>query len=287
VVTSGPVREDQFAARSLRAAAGEELATLAELSDDLKKHSSLIVLYGPSIKGDAVRRLVAFCDSLGITVKYVPLLDYSNSRGALDMGLLPDLAPGYQPVTGPGLNLDQMLAAKDLDVLWVVGANPLEATTLESANAFVVVQDLFLTETAQRANVVLPAASAYEKSGTVTNTCGEVQRLKAGPKVMGAKTDLEILSLIARHMGLDLGVATPDKLFEEIRRTVHGYNVALPVIATGGAAPPSPVNGGVAVASSPALIRPSGDTLFTSGTLGRYSKMLNKVMEAPGQLFKS
>ncbi len=284
---SGPVREEQFAARALRAAAGQEVAALEEIREDLKKHSSLVVLYGASVKGDAVRALVAFCDSLGIAVKYVPLLDYSNSRGALDMGLLPGLGPGYQPVAEPGLNLDQMLAGASLDVLWVVGANPLESASLQSQNAFVVVQDLFLTETAQRADVVLPAASAYEKSGTVTNTCGEVQRLKAGPKVMGAKSDLEIFGLIARHMGLNLGVSTPDKVFEEIRRTVHGYNVALPVIATGGAAPTSPVNGGVPVPVDPALIRPSGDTLFTSGTLGRYSRMLNRVMEAPGQLFKS
>ena len=286
-VSSGPVREEQFAARALRAAPGQEVAALEEIREDLKKHSSLIVLYGASVKGDAVRALVAFCDSLGIAVKYVPLLDYSNSRGALDMGLLPGLGPGYQPVAEPGLNLDQMLAGASLDVLWVVGANPLESASLQSQNAFVVVQDLFLTETAQRADVVLPAASAYEKSGTVTNTCGEVQRLKAGPKVMGAKSDLEIFGLIARHMGLNLGVSTPDKVFEEIRRTVHGYNVALPVIATGGAAPTSPVNGGVPVPVDPALIRPSGDTLFTSGTLGRYSRMLNRVMEAPGQLFKS
>ncbi len=286
-VSSGPVREEQFAARALRAAPGQEVAALEEIREDLKKHSSLVVLYGASVKGDAVRALVAFCDSLGIAVKYVPLLDYSNSRGALDMGLLPGLGPGYQPVAEPGLNLDQMLTGASLDVLWVVGANPLESASLQSQNAFVVVQDLFLTETAQRADVVLPAASAYEKSGTVTNTCGEVQRLKAGPKVMGAKSDLEIFGLIARHMGLNLGVSTPDKVFEEIRRTVHGYNVALPVIATGGAAPTSPVNGGVPVPVDPALIRPSGDTLFTSGTLGRYSRMLNRVMEAPGQLFKS
>lgn len=287
VVTSGPVREEQFAARALRAAPGEEIAALEQLREDLAKHASLVILYAASVKGEAVRRLVAFADSLGIAVKYVPLLDYSNSRGALDMGLLPDLGPGYQPVAEAGLNLDQMLAAKDLDVFWAVGSNPLESAPLASENAFVVVQDLFLTETARRADVVLPAASAYEKNGTVTNTCGQVQRLKPGPKVMGTKSDLEIFALIARNMGLNLGIATTDKLFDEIRSTVHGYNVAPAIVATGGAAPTTPVNGGVPVAGDPALIRPSGDTLFTSGTLGRYSKMLNKVMEAPGQLFQS
>ena len=65
--------------------------------------------------------------------------------------------------------------------------------TLASSNAFVVVQDLFMTETAKRADLVLPAASAYEKNGTVTNVCGEVQKLKQAVKVMGTKTDLEIM----------------------------------------------------------------------------------------------
>jgi NADH-quinone oxidoreductase subunit G len=286
LATAGPVREDQFAAKSLRAAAGEEITAIEEIREDLKKHAGLVILFGGSVKGDAVRQLVAFGDSLGIPVSYVPLVDYSNSRGALDMGLLPHLGPGYQPAAQPGLNLDQILAAPELDVLWVVGANPLENATLRSEHAFVVVQDLFLTDTAQRADIVLPAASAYEKSGTVTNVCGEVQRLRVGPKVMGTKSDLEILGLLSKQMGLSLGISTPGKVFEEIRRTVHGYNVPLPVIATGGAAPTSPVNGGVPVAPQPELIRPSGDTLFTSGTLGRYSKMLAKVMEAPGQLYK-
>ena len=100
------------------------------------------------------------------------------------------------------------------------------------------VQDLFLTETAKRADIVLPAASAYEKNGTVTNVCGEVQKLKHAVKVMGTKTDLEIIGLIAKEMGLNLGIWLPDKVFEEIRKTVHGYDVPLPVLATGGAAPP-------------------------------------------------
>jgi NADH-quinone oxidoreductase subunit G len=289
-VTPGPVRERDYAAKSLIAAAGAELDALAGLAEDLKKHENLVILFGPSIKGDAVRKLVAFGDSLGIAVKYICLLSDSNSRGALDMGLLPELGPGYRSVcdTGlqPGLAQPEMLAAKDLDVFWAVGANPLERATLAGENCFVVVQDLFLTETAQRADVVLPSASAYEKSGTVTNASGEVQRLKPGPKLMGVKSDLEIIGLIGKEMGLDLGIWSPDKVFEEIRRKVPGYNVALPVIATGGAAPTLPVNGPVPAGSRPELIQDSGDTLFTSGTLGRYSKVLSSVMEAPGALYK-
>jgi NADH-quinone oxidoreductase subunit G len=286
VVTRGPVREDDYAARSLRAGAGKEMEALEQLRGDLTKHASVVILLGDSVKGADVAKLVAFGDSLGIEVKYVSLVDYSNSRGAWDMGLTPESGPGYSAAEPRGMTLPEMLGANDLDVLWVVGANPLDSAELHSTGAFVVVQDLFLTETARHADVVLPAASAYEKSGTVTNVCGEVQRLKSGARVMGVKADLEIMGLLSKEMGLDLGIWTPEKVFDEIRRTVRGYDVQLPIVVTGGAAPTQPVNGGLAVLPDPELIRSSEDTLFSSGSLGRYSKMLNAAMEAPGKLYK-
>ncbi len=287
VVTPGPVREDQYAARSLRAEAGGEVERLEELREELKARQNLVVLYGASVKGEAVRRLVAFGDSLGIPVKYVCLVDYVNSRGAVDMGLLPHLGPGYKPVEIPGMHLDAMMAAPDLDVIWVAGANPLEGgREFASKNAFVIVHELFLTETAQRADVVLPSMSLYEKNGTVTNVCGEVQRTKAGPKVMGTKSDLDILGLLAAQLGFDIGIPSQEKVLDEIRRTVRGYNVPLPVLATGGAAQAAVLNGNVPVDAQPEQVRPSGDTLFTSGTLGKYSKRLAQLMEAPGRLFQ-
>ena len=264
---------------------GRELADLESLRDQLKAEPELVIVFGDAVKGEAVRKLVAFGDSLGIPVKYVCLVDYSNSRGASDMGLLPGLGPGYAAAPGEGLAYDEILAAADLDVLWVVGANPLKRTTLASAQAFVVVNDMFLTETAQRADVIFPAASAYEKNGTVTNVCGEVQHLKAGLKVMGAKSDLEIMGLLSKEMGVNIGIWTPDKMFDEIRRNVRGYNIPLPIVTTGGAAQTVPVNGRVAPSSRPELIQSAGDTLFTSGTLGRYSKALSAVIESPGGLY--
>jgi NADH-quinone oxidoreductase subunit G len=287
VVTEGPVREDKHAVKAVRAAAGTELQALEGLRDALKAEGGLTILFGDTIKGDAVRQLVAFGDSLGIPVKYVCLMDYSNSRGASDMGLLPDLLPGYRPAPEAGFSYEQILESPDLELLWVVGANPLKDHTLVATGAFVVVQDLFMTETAKHADLVLPAASAYEKTGTVTNVCGEVQRLKSAVKVMGTKPDLEIMGLIAREMGLNLGIWRSDRIFEEIRSTVRGYNVPLPVITTGGAAQTTPVNGRVEIAARPELIRSARDTMFTSGSLGRYSKMLQEVVEGPGTLFSS
>jgi len=288
-LTIGPVREDSYAAKTLRATPGEELNAVESFREQLAQQKSLVILFGDSIKGEGVRKLVAFGDSLGIPVRYVPLVDYSNSRGASDMGVLPDLLPGYHGVREaglePGLAYDAILSATDLDAIYVVQENPFAKTLPASGNAFVVVQDLFLTETAQRADVVLPAASAYEKAGTVTNVCGEVQKLKTGAKTMGAKTDLEIIGLIAKEMAVSIGMWKHDTVFAEIRKLVPGYDVALPVVETGGAAPTNPVNGQVPLQARPDLIFSDRNTLFLSGTLGRYSRMLTSVLEYPGKLY--
>ncbi|MEP6540531.1 MAG: molybdopterin-dependent oxidoreductase, partial [Bryobacteraceae bacterium] len=286
-VTSGPVRERKYAVASLIAAPGEELSAVESLRDQLAKEPELVIVFGDAIKGDALRKLVAFGDSLGIPVKYICLVDYSNSRGAVDMGLIPGLLPGYHAASSTGMATHEILAAADLDVLWVIGANPLKSADLAAQNAFVVVQEMFLTETAQRADVVFPAGSAYEKDGTVTNVTGEVQRLKRAVKTMGTKPDLEIFVLLAKEMGLDLGPTKHEAIFDEIRKTVRGYNIPLPIIATGGAAQTSPVNGRVPVESRPELIQSARDTLFTSGSLGRYSKMLNSVIERKAGLYES
>ena len=109
-----------------------------------------------------------------------------------------------------------------------------------------------------------------------------MQRLKRAVKIMGAKTDLEIMGFIAREMGVAaaLGPWIAETVFEEIRKTVRGYDVPLPVIATGGAAQTMPVNGRVPVESRPDLVQSDHNGLFTSGTLGRYSKVLNSVVES-------
>jgi NADH-quinone oxidoreductase subunit G len=288
-VTPGAVREDNYATTA-RAELGAEFEALESFREKLAGEPELVIIFGAAIKSEDVRRLIGFGDSLGIPVKYVCLVDYSNSRGASDMGVLPDLLPGYHSVRdarlAPGLDYDRILAATDLDALWVIGANPLARYTLSASNAFIVVQDLFLTETARRADVVLPAASVYEKNGTVTNVCGDVQKLSRGPKTMGAKPDLEIIALLAKEIREDLGATTPEAVFQEIRQSVRGYDVPLPVVETGGAAQTVPLNGQIAVESNPELIRPAGNTLFTSGTLGRFSKMLNSVIESPGSLYR-
>jgi NADH-quinone oxidoreductase subunit G len=280
-VTEGPVRERKYARLMRIAEPARQLDEAESMRAELAAYGELVIIFGDTIKGDAVRRLVSFGDSLDVPVKYVCLVDYSNSRGASDMGLLPDLGPGYHGAATAGLTLPEMVAAPDLDVLWVVGANPLAGNlSLASQNAFVVVQEMFMTETAKRADVIFPAASAYEKDGTVTNVTGEVQQLRRALKTMGTKPDLEIFGLLAKEMGVrDFLAAKPDAVFEAIRTGVRGYNVPLPILRTGGAALTMPVNGRVPVASRPDLVQSNRDTLFTSGSLGRYSDKLNAVIE--------
>ena len=284
-VTHGPVREDKYSTAKVRSEAGRELDGVQSLRDKLASETSLVIIYGDCIKGDAVRKLVAFGDSLGIPCKYVCLVDDSNSRGALDMGLTPDLGPGYHAVDKPGMSYHEMLDASGLDLLWIVGENPYINQAFH-APKFMVVQDMFMTESAKLADLVLPSASAYEKTGTVTNVCGEVQRLKRAAKVMGTKSDLEIIGLIAKEMGQNIGIWTPDKVFDEIRSTVSGYNIPLPVLSSGATAQTSPVNGRVSSTVKPEAIQSANNTLFTSGSLGKYSKLLNSLMESPGGLYK-
>ncbi len=147
------------------------------------------------------------------------------------MGLLPDLLPGYVPVARPGalaeytsprgptsapgldlLEIFDAAAAGNLSALYVVGANPVARYGVDPAalkNTFVVVQDMFLTETAALADVILPAANLYEKSGSVTNSYGDLQRVnKAGDRA-GARTDFEMIVRIADKMGADMRSLVP------------------------------------------------------------------------------
>jgi NADH-quinone oxidoreductase subunit G len=101
---------------------------------------------------------------------------------------------------------------------------------------------------------------------------------------MGTKPDLEIIGLIAKEMGLAplMGPWLADTVFEEIRKTVPSYNVPAPLILAGGAAQANPVNGRIATPDHRDPIRSAHDNLFTSGNLGRYSKVLHQVLEGRG-----
>jgi NADH-quinone oxidoreductase subunit G len=227
-----------------------------------------------------------------------------------------------------------MLAAADagdLGALLIVGANPVSHAKLDPAvfqHTFLIVQDLFLTETAALADVILPAASLYEKSGTVTSTFGDIQIVRKAADRAGVKPDFEILVRLAGGMGVDVSTLVPfgkrgttgdlgqsrgaqsgeadrhavwleanglesrlspfDPLaaLDEIERLVPGYTLDRINLFAGNdvhtePASPALVSGLVPVSalSAPELVVPAHDTLFTSGTLGRYSSALRQLEE--------
>jgi NADH-quinone oxidoreductase subunit G len=273
----------------------------------LEKEKNIIILFGAELAGRAIGRLVEFGNRLQGTTRYIALSDYANSHGAADLGLLPDSLPGYARVDDPaarqryervwkmpiperrGLHLRAMLdaaAGGRLQALYVVGANPVKTFQLAEPKkmlgglGLLVVQDLFLTETAQIADVVLPAACAYEKEGTFTNTCGELQYLRrAVDAPTSARSDFEIIRLLSHLLGKPMDLRTPEAALEEMRQHVAGYEVSLATLLAGQAVNttlPAPA----ALAETPAgLVFSSDDSLFTSGTLGRYSHTLNSVRE--------
>jgi len=196
----------------------------------------------------------------------------------------------------PGLDARQMLEAATagkLRALYVVGTNPVKTFGLAQESRLgkldlLIVQELFLTETAQCADVVLPAASAYEKDGTMTNTAGDVQLLRKAAEVMGTRTDFDIIRLLShllakQGVGRAIPLRTPEAAFEEIRRNVGGYDVSVAILLAGGAeasATFSPANGRARYDVPAGAIFSSRDTLFTSGSLSRYCTMINSLSEA-------
>jgi NADH-quinone oxidoreductase subunit G len=198
------------------------------LREKVRGEQGLVIAFGSELRGADIQKLVAFASSL-TGAKLICLSDYSNSRGAADMGLYPDLLPGYQPIAESekfreewgniaqekGLSLPEMMDAAQagkLKALYVIGSNPVGRLGIDPSallKTFVVVQEMFLTETASLADVVLPAANAYEKEGTVTNTCGDVQLAKKAGDVSGTKPDFELTVRIADAMGFDVRSLVP------------------------------------------------------------------------------
>ena len=198
------------------------------LRDKLRAEQNLVIAFGSELRGADVAKLVGFTSSI-TGAKLICLGDYANSRGAADMGLYPDLLPGYHRVTDTGkfhqewgaiptekgLTLPEMAdAAKSgkLKALYVVGSNPVNRYGIDPfslSKSFIVVQDMFRTETAAIADVVLPAANMYEKSGACTNTCGDLQLVKKAGEVTGTKSDFEMIVRIADAMGADIHKLVP------------------------------------------------------------------------------
>jgi NADH-quinone oxidoreductase subunit G len=337
-------------ATAVRFLAGEDAAFPGpQLGDEAKKfrealraEPNLLIIFGSEYRGRDIDALVNYGVWLA-HARFACLGDYVNSRGAADMGLLPGLLPGYVPVAEggpfaeeygealpptPGMDLVEMFDAAErgeLAALYVVGANPVARYGIDPAalkNTFIVVQDMFLTETAMLADVVLPTSNLYEKAGTVTNTYGDQQLVKKAGDRAGVRSDFELMVRLADCMGADpkklvpfgrgvhadmgqtrgaqsgeadrhsvwlaaqnlepkLSPFDPFAILDEIQRLVPGYQVSrMELLAGNDVHVQSSL---VQIDAGPerhALILPAEDTLFTSGTLGRYSTVLHSVMES-------
>ena len=316
-----PAGQEAAAVRWLASGEGQFAPSTAEqlstLQSALRNESDVAIVFGSEIVGAAIRDLVAFGSTLPGQIRYMALGDYANSRGAADMGVLPDRLPGYSYLDDkpaaesiekqwgaklpakPGFSTPQMVEAAqsgDLKALYVVGANPLAHFGRPGAGRgslqLLIVQEMFLTETARQADIVFPAASAYEKDGTVTNTSGEVQLLRKAGEVMGTRSDFDLLRILSHQLErLGLGKAfhykDPAAVFEEVRGVVPGYNLPPAGLLTGGAEATKlhfSQNGHAPYDVPVQLIRSANDTLFTSGSLGHFCTMMQSVPEAEAKL---
>jgi formate dehydrogenase alpha subunit len=198
--------------------------------------------------------LAMLCGNVGIEGGGVnPLRGQNNVQGACDMGGLPNVFSGYQAVTDAnarakmeaawgvknlpdwvGLTMTGMVPAipeGKIKALYIVGENPVisdpDSDHLVKALKqldFLVVQDIFLTETAKLADVVLPATTFAEKAGTFSNTERRVAPVRQViPPLGDSRPDWQIIAEISRRLGYPMDYADPEAIFEEIRRVTPSY----------------------------------------------------------------
>ena len=220
--------------------------------------SKAMTVYSTGVAGQAAGKdnvcalanLALLCGHLGEPHNgIIALQEQNNSLGVADMGALPEFYSGYQRVdseterakfesewntrlpTKPGLPILEMLSPGRLKALYIMGENPLitapdvklTSKTLKGLE-FLVVQDIFLTETAELADVVLPAASFSEREGTFTNIERRVQRVRAAVNHPGeALPDWKIITKLSNRMGYRMDYDSPAQIMEEISHLTPIY----------------------------------------------------------------
>ena len=181
-----------------------------------------------------------------------PLRGQNNVQGASDVGLIPMVYPDYQPVDDPairarfeeawgvpldpnrGLTVVEIMGAAlkgEIRGMFMMGENPFlsdpninKVRKCLSALDFLAVQDIFLTETAEFADVILPASSHAEKTGTYTNTDRWVQLAqKATAPPGGAREDWRVLMDLSDRMGYPMNYSSPEEIFSEIAALSPSY----------------------------------------------------------------
>ncbi len=233
-------------AAALSSSSGSEAAKQAA---GLLKNAKNVAIIVPAKLSDKAFAGVREIGGQLKSVTYYPLVRRSNFQGALDMGIVPTYFPGYRKIDAesttalsgqwnailpeqPGMNAVEMLGAiksGKIAALYIMGDDPAGSDqSLKQDLArleFLVVQDIFLTETAKLAHVVLPAASVVEKSGTFTNLERRLQQLsKAEDPVGESRPDWQIIQDLAKRMGGSMNYGSSADILREIRAVVPMYS---------------------------------------------------------------
>ncbi len=234
---------------------------IVEIAHTIGRAAAMMIFWGMGISQhthgtDNARCLISMCLLTGNVGKpgtgLHPLRGQNNVQGASDAGLIPMVYPDYQPVTDPatrnkfqtawGVTLNPQPGLTVVEIahaalkgtikgMYIVGENPFlrDPNTNKVRQAlsrldFLAVQDIFLTETAEFADVILPAASCLEKTGTYTNTDRRVQIGRAALKPPGAaKPDWQIICEIASRMDYPMHYDSIEAVFEEFSHLTANY----------------------------------------------------------------
>ena len=255
------VMQDKYEPEHIEKICGIPAQTLRNIAELFGKANVASLYYAMGITQHTTGRdnvwstanLQMICGNIGVEGGGVnPLRGQSNVQGACDMGGLPNVYPGYQKVSDPkaqakfeeawnckldnkvGITVTEMFDAMydgELKGLYVMGENPYLSDPDQSHIIkamervdFMVVQDMFITETAELADVILPAAAYAEKSGHFTNTERRVQRInKVIEPPKDVITDWEIIQLIAQAMGADWNYNSVKDITKEINQLTPQY----------------------------------------------------------------
>jgi formate dehydrogenase major subunit len=240
---------------------GIPATTIAEIARSIGRAKNMLIFWGMGISQhihgtDNARCLIALCLLTGNIGRpgtgLHPLRGQNNVQGASDAGLIPMMYPDYQPVKDeanrtkfeaawgvpldpkPGLTVVEIMkGAIDGTVrgMYMVGENPFlsdpninKVRKALSSLEFLAVQDIFITETAEFADVILPASSFFEKDGTYTNTDRRVQIGRPAIAPPGeARLDWQVICEIANRVGYPMNYATTADVFAEFASLTHSY----------------------------------------------------------------
>jgi len=278
---------------------GKDIAGFVDLLSESSRPAIVIGKETAQSIGGSYKLLLLSAITYLINGRIYLLSEQANEQGVLDIGCSPDFLPGYRITDNAGLSIFDMInPAKNtvIKAMYIMGENPVfnlpDSKKIESALKnidFLVVQDIFLTETGKLADVVLPALSWSEKDGTFTNMERRIQRLRKAVNREGLE-DWRIISEISTRMGTILDYPGAGAIFEEISRVSPLYkNMTYGEIEKGNAIYPYKggqgksvtegiqINKGRAIDVKGKLYLALERPLFHSGTLSRKAPALVKI----------